>query len=121
MEISIGDLGIRVESIRHQSPGKYVQQILGDFKLNPFLVRVRSRDLHLNPFQTHRHTVIWAHESLHPLYPKTIPTRRRYLPEDNNFMPILEQVYVVYTSHSGLQTGPRRFEKMTEIARRVVG
>lgn len=116
MSTVVLESGMSIQGVKHQRPGKYVQEILGNPTLNPFLFRVRSRDYQTNTLQVYRHTVIWLYESLFPQIMSTLPTRRCETDKGS----ILEQVYVIATSHSGLQKGPRRFDRMTQIAQQAL-
>ncbi len=116
MAILSPETAISIQAVKHQKPGKYIQNIFGNPSLNPFLVRVRSRDYHLAPNQIHRQTAVWVHESIFP-GPFFLPPTRRYQTENEN---ILEQVYIYATDHHGLQTRPRRFEKTTQLLQQVI-
>lgn len=117
---ALSESGLLLQGIRYQKPGDYIREALCEPSLNPFLVRVRSRDRSLGSgiSSSHRQTVIWVHDSLRPLLEiKHIPKFRRLQTEPRN---IFEHLQVIFTNHSGLQKGPREFERETERMRRLL-
>lgn len=110
------DRAFHFEHVTHKKPSAYAKNILQAPQLNPFLMRVRSRDWHHPPTSTLRETQIWIHVSQAEHIPFSTRTRRF----ESDGHQIIERSSVLFTDHRGLQILPKSFDKVTKVLRRVL-
>ncbi len=107
---------MHVQPVNHTKSGTYASDVLNGAYLNPFLVRVRSRDFNYNSSTTLRETCVWVHLSQADEVPFVV-RKRRFQREGRE---VIENATVIFTDHSGLQTHPKLFEKRTQYMRKAL-